>query len=265
MGMEKFQTGLLRVSGVDLEFVEGGSGRPILFLHPWIGLAPGLPFLDALGRRGRVLAPSHPGFGRSSLPRHFSSVDDLAYFYLDLLDHFNLRECVLVGVSFGAWIAAEIAIKCCDRIGALVLANPVGIKIGQADEVHIVDYFSVDSEQFAKLAYANPEHNWIDPATLSDEQLEIAARNRDAAALFGWQPFMYDPKLSQRLHRIKAPTLVIKGQQDRIVSANYAADFSKLLPTGQLEILPDAGHFPHIEQPQAFADRIGSFILQALK
>ena len=74
------------VNGVTLEAIERGRGRPILFLHPGIGIEPDAPVLAELARGGRLLAPTHPGFGTSQLPKGMSTVDDLSYFYLDLLD-----------------------------------------------------------------------------------------------------------------------------------------------------------------------------------
>src|SRR5262249_38587179 len=120
----------ITVTGVRVETVERGRGRPLLFLHPEIGLDPNALVLDRLAERARVIAPSHPGFGGSEQPRTFTTVDDLAYFYLDLLDQLDLTDTAIVGVSLGAWIAAEIATKSTQRISHLVLANAIGIKVG---------------------------------------------------------------------------------------------------------------------------------------
>src|SRR4030095_15141814 len=106
----------MTVNGIRLEVVEKGRGRPLLFLHPDIGLAPNAPVIDKLAENARVLAPSHPGFGGSEQPKAFTTVDDLAYFYLDLLHTLDLKDTVVVGVSLGAWIAAEIAVKSTARI-----------------------------------------------------------------------------------------------------------------------------------------------------
>ena len=145
----------LHLSGVDLQIMRRGTGRPILFLHPDIGLTPDLPVLDLLAARGQLIAPSHPGFMGSSLPRHFSTVDDLAYFYLDLLEMLDLSHVLVVASSFGAWIAAEMAIKTCERLSHLVLAGPVGIKIGEPFESAVVDMFATDMDEFRQLAYAD--------------------------------------------------------------------------------------------------------------
>ena len=121
------------INGVTLEATERGQGRPILFLHPGIGIDANAPVLDALAKGGHVIAPTHPGFGKSELPKGMSTVDDLSYFYLDLIEQRGLRDVLVVGVGMGGWIAAEMAVKSTERLSALVLGNPVGIKeIGRA-------------------------------------------------------------------------------------------------------------------------------------
>src|SRR5262245_60062948 len=131
------------VNGVRLEVIERGRGAPLLFLHPEIGIEGSAPAIDALARSRRVIAPTHPGFGGSDLPKGFSTVDDLSYFYLDFLEALSLRDVALVGVSFGAWIAAEIAVKSTERISHLVLVNAVGIKVSDRETRDIVDVWAL--------------------------------------------------------------------------------------------------------------------------
>ena len=90
------------VRGTRVEIMDLGSGRPMLFLNAGIGIDPGTAALGQLAKHLRVIAPSHPGFGGSERPPWMTTVDDLSYFYLDLLDQLDLNEVVLVGVSFGA-------------------------------------------------------------------------------------------------------------------------------------------------------------------
>lgn len=253
------QTSFIDIGDAKLELVRGGSGRPILFLHPEIGLSPTLPVLELLARRGQLLAPMHPGFGHSSLPRHITSVDDLSYFYLDFLEHLNLRDVIVVGVSFGAWIAAELAVKTCERISHLVLADPVGIKRGRPDEAEIVDLFAITREDFLQRAFADPNAGKRDDTSLSDEQALLVARQRETVALMSWTPYMHNPKLKSRLHRISAPTLVLWGEQDRITARDYARGFADLIPGAQFDTLANMGHFPHMEQPETFVHRIFQF------
>lgn len=255
-----YECSSIHLNGIDLELIKGGAGQPILFLHPEIGLRQGLPVLDLLARRGALLAPSHPGFIGSSLPRRFDHIDDLAYFYLDLLEELDLRDVLVVGISFGAWIAAEIAIKSCERISHMVLGGPVGIKIGGPDQHDIVDMFAIPEEKFFELAYADPAMADRDICEVSADQAEIVARNRDAAALFGWLPYMYDPKLRDRLHRIAVPTLILKGDKDQIITDHYARTFAELIAGSSFDEIGQAGHFPHVENPREFVDKIFQFV-----
>ena len=250
---------LRTVAGVRVEWNETGDGAPILFLHPGIGIAPDAPVLERLAAKCRVIAPSHPGFGRSEQPKDFTTIDDLAYFYLDLMDELRLEHVTLVGVSFGGWIAAEIAVKSCARITRLVLADALGIKVGARDTRDIADMFAMSEADFLALAYANPEVGKRDYKAMSEADILPIARNREAMARYGWQPYMHDPKLKQRLHRIGVPALVLWGEADRIVSPDYGKAYAAALPSARFEILAGAGHFPHVEQPDDFASRVLAF------
>src|SRR5262245_39479129 len=135
------------VNNVRVELIERGHGKPLLFLHPEIGIEPAAPVLDQLASRMPVLAPAHPGFGRAEQPRSFATVDVLAYFYLDVLERRELSRVTGVGVSFGGWIAAEIAIKSSERLSHLVLSNAVGIKVGGRDTRDIVDIYAIPESE----------------------------------------------------------------------------------------------------------------------
>lgn len=248
------------VNGVHLETIERGSGQPILFLHPSIGLDPNAPVLELLSHENRVIAPTHPGFGGSDLPKGMSTVDDLSYFYLDLLESMDLRDVAIVGVSFGAWIAAEIAVKTAERLSHLVLANAVGLKVSDRETRDIVDIWALTDEQFAELAYFDPKLGMHDYKSMSEADVLLAARNREATARFGWSPYFHDPKLKGRLHRIKIPTLFLWGTADRILSEQYGRSFCSAVANAKFEQIERAGHFPHVEQPQEFAKRTLAFI-----
>jgi pimeloyl-ACP methyl ester carboxylesterase len=250
---------MVTVSGVRLELIERGRGRPLLFLHPGIGIEHSAPVLEHLARSARVIVPSHPGFGRSDVPRWMNTVDDLAYFYLDLLEALDLRDVVLVGVSLGGWIAAAIAVKSTERLSALVLANAIGIKPGDRETRDIVDIFAATDEELAALAWHDPAAAVRDYKTMPDAEVTIAARNREALARFAWSPYMHDPKLPHRLHRIRIPTLFLWGASDRILSDAYGRAYCALISGAQFEPIGQAGHFPHLEQPEAFARRVLAF------
>jgi pimeloyl-ACP methyl ester carboxylesterase len=262
LALHPAEADFITVSGIRQELVTAGQGQPILFLHPALGLAGAETCLDLLARSGRVIAPSHPGFGRSDLPAWMNRVDDLAYFYLDLMDQLDLRDVVLVGASFGGWIAAEIAVKSTARLSRVVLAGAVGIKVGGREQRDIADIYALPRAELDRRMYSDPAR-MPDAASLSDEQLCLLARNREAEALFGWSPYMHDPKLTRRLHRIDVPTLVLWGAADGIVSPDYGRAFAAAIPGASFELIEGAAHLPHIEQPAAFAERAAAFMAGA--
>ena len=250
---------MISVNGIRIEMIERGSGRPLLFLHPGIGIDAGAPVLDRLAAGGRLLAPSHPGFGASEGPKHMTTVDDLSYFYLDLMDQLDLRDATVVGVSFGAWVAAAIAVKSAARIARLVMANAVGIKVGDRETRDIADIFALTDPQLNEIAYWDPKIAARDYKAMPVAAVTAIARNREALGRYGWQPYMHDPKLKGRLHRIRIPTLFLWGTHDRILTETYGRAYCAAIPGARFELIDKAGHFPHVEQPQIFADRVLAF------
>jgi len=253
----------VEIQNLAIEMTAKGQGRPLLFLHPGHPsgrLDPKAPVLDALAEHARVLAPTHPGFGGSPAPRELTTLDDLAYLYLDLLETLNLRDVVLVGVSIGGWIAAEMAVKSTERISALVLANAVGIKPSDRETRDIADIYAVTDKQLAELVWADPARMAANPKTLPDSDLIAMARSRESTGRYAWSPYMHNPKLKGRLHRVRIPTLVLWGAADRVTKTEYGKSYAAAIPGAKFETIDGAGHFPHLEQPQAFAKAVSAFI-----
>ena len=254
----------LVVNGVKIETIERGQenprARPILFLHPNIGIDPAAPVLDALAKGGRVIAPTHPGFGASELPKGMSSIDDLSYFYLDLIEQLDLRDILLVGVGIGGWLACDIAVKTTERIDRLVLGNPLGIKVGDRETRDIFDIWSLTQPEIDALAYFDPSIAKRDYNKLPEAEVLAAARNREATARIAWSPYMHNPKLKARLRRIDVPVLILWGVADRVIlNPDYGRSFAAAIPGARLESIERAGHYPHIEQPDEFARRTLAF------
>jgi pimeloyl-ACP methyl ester carboxylesterase len=250
----------LSIAGTSLELVERGAGRPLLFLHAGEGLAPERPWLELLARRYRVVAPWHPGWGNSALIDGMGLVDDLAYLYLDLAAELGLDDAVLVGACFGGWVAAEIMVRSTARFRHLVLADPLGVKFGGREERDIADMHAVPRAEYLKLAWADPAKGETDFSRLPDNELAVIAREREAFALYGWKPYMHNPRLGHWLHRIDRPTLLLWGAEDRIVTPSYGEKWRQAIPNAGLDLIADAGHFPHWEQPEAFVDRLSAFV-----
>jgi len=245
------------VAGVKAERLRFGQGRPLLYLHDGTGLEYSRTFLEGLGKRFQVHALSHPGFGGSDLPDNFTSVDDLAYHYLDYIESENLNDVVVVGVSFGGWIAAELATKASPRLSALVLIDAYGIKVGSRDKLDVADIFYLLPEEVRDMGWHKKRGGQKAPTI---EGARRIARNRESLSLFGWSPLLHNPKLLGRLHRIKIPTAVLWGESDRLAPVEYGRAYAAAIKGATFTLIPEAGHLPHLEQPDAVTQQINTFI-----
>ena len=258
-----------KVADVELELLDtdqgsgrgsGQEGHPILFLHGGGGFNPQQPFVAPLSAKRRLIAPLHPGFGKSSLPDWLDSVDDIAHLHLELMDILKLDNIDLVGCSIGGWIAAEMATKAPERFRRIVLSGPVGIKVGPPDKLDIPDIFAMPEADVLKLSLHDPERMKLDTAKMSDDDLSAMFRARETLALLTWEPWMHNPKLKRRLHRVGAPTLFIRGESDGLVSQAYLDAYAGLLPKARTLTIKAAAHVPQLEQPAAFAAAVLEFL-----
>ena len=247
------------IGGTLVETVIAGTGPPLLFLHGGDYVAQNKPFLDRLAHRYRVIAPRHPGFGTTPRPQWFRTVHDIAYLYLDLIERLALDDMLLVGSSFGGWIALELAVRSEARLGRVVLIDSLGVKLGGREERDIADIYALASEEVLGRSFVDPVRVIPDYAELDDAELLAITRDREATALYGWRPYMHDPALVHWLHRLTRPTLVLWGEEDGIVTPAYGERLATALPDARFERIAGAAHYPQIEQPDNVAAAIERF------
>ncbi len=101
------------------------------------------------------------------------------------------------------------------------MVGPVGVKVGPPDKLDIPDIFAMPQADVQKLIFHDPARMTPDTAKMTDDELAAMFRNRETLALLVWEPWMHNPKLKQRLHRVAAPALFIRGESDGLVSADY--------------------------------------------
>jgi len=248
------------MSGTDLEVLRRGVGRPVLLLHGGQNVDPRAPFLDMLGKHAEIIAPSHPGFGRTARPADFETVYDLVHFYLEFLEGLPHDKVTLIGLSFGGWLAAELAVNCRHRLEGLVLVDAFGIKVSNRETQDILDVFNTAPQEVQRRSWHDPATWAPDLDVLSDEELVIRARNWESLCLYGWNPYMYNPQLKRWLSRITVPTLVVWGASDGIVKPSYGRAYASLIPASRFELIERAGHHPEIEQARAFVDTVVKFL-----
>ena len=247
------------LGGIAVETEIAGEGPPLLFLHGGDYVAQNRPFLDRLARHFRVVAPRAPGFGATPRPPWCRTVHDIAYLYLDLLDRLDLRDTLLVGASFGGWVALELAVRSEARLGRLVLIDSLGVKFGGREERDIADIYALPGDEVLRRSFVDPARAVPDYGKLDDSEALAIARDREATALYGWKPYMHDPALAHWLHRITRPALVLWGEADGIVAPAYGERLAAALPHARFQCLAAAAHHPQIEQPEAVAQAIRRF------
>ena len=250
----------LDVKGVPVEIHRAGSGPPLLYLHAEQYYEQVRPYLDALAKKWRVIAPRHPGYGAASGATDLRSVDDLAYLYLDLLDELKLDNVVLVGASFGGWIALEMCVRNHARLSKLVLVSSVGVKFSGREERDFADLFYLPDIESFPMLFADWRRYAPSYAAMSSGQLEELARERHMLAHYGWRPYLHNPGLKRWLHRVDLPTLVLWGEADGFAKPSYGQSLASALPAAELMVIRDAGHYPEIEQSEAVIRAIDAFV-----
>jgi pimeloyl-ACP methyl ester carboxylesterase len=236
----------------------GADGRPVLLLHGGAGPDSVTGFGDALAGRFpfRVLSPVYPGFGGTARPGWLDSIGELALVLRGLLEDLDLTDVIVAGSSIGGWVAAELALAAPERVGQLVLIDPAGLD--SADHPS-ADFFALTPDQLAELSWANPEGHRIDPAAMPEAQRAILLGNREALLAYGGRT-MADPTLAVRLGGITAPTLVIWGEADRIVTPGYGKEYAAAIPGAVFREVPAAGHLPQLENPPAVLELFGELV-----
>jgi pimeloyl-ACP methyl ester carboxylesterase len=240
-----------------------GEGDPLLFLHGAGGLQGWPPFLESLARSFRVIAPDHPGFGRSEGLEHLDDVVDLALYYTEFIAAMGVDQPYLVGHSLGGMIAAEVAAIAPDVVSKLVLIAPLGLWL---DDHPVMDFFAATPEELAAAMFHDPGSAIAteslrvpsDPEAQLETVLE-RTKNLSAAGKFLWP--LPDRGLKKRIHRIAAPTLLLWGASDRLVPPIYGEAFLKRIQRARLTLFTGASHMLPFEKDDELVEVLTDFLL----
>jgi pimeloyl-ACP methyl ester carboxylesterase len=249
--------------GPELEITleQQGEGRPVLLLHGGGGPPSMGPLPSALAEDFTVIAPVHPGFAGTPRPQWYDGIDDIALTYLQLIEQRDLSDVLVVGSSIGGWIASEMAVREHQRITGTVLLNAVGINV---DGIELANFFSLTPQQMMAYSFHDPA-NAPNPAQLPQAAQDIQAANAATLAVYAREPYMHDPKLRQRLALVPTPVAVIWGESDQIAPEPYGRAYAASFPHSSFQPIPQAGHLPHLEQPQPVLGAIRSFARQTTR
>jgi pimeloyl-ACP methyl ester carboxylesterase len=246
------------IAGCKTHFLRGGSGPTVLFLHGGGGAGIWLPFFKKLSDSYDVIVPEHPGFGRTDTPEWLDNIGDVANFYFEFIEKLNLKNIHLVGNSLGGWIASEIAVRNSSPLASLTLLAPAGIHVAGKPPG---DLFLWTPEQLVRNLFHNQAMaEKIMQMPVDAEERQRQMKNALGLAKLAWQPRLYDPNLRKWLHRIALPTLIVWGDDDKLIPPAYGAEFQKLIPGSKLEIIKDCGHALQSEKPDEAAALISRHI-----
>lgn len=256
------QIEFVEIAGKKIQLMTGGEGEPLLYLHGAGEQLIWFPFHQALASGRKLYVPAHPGFGESSGYDEIDSMEDYVFHYLDFFDAMGWKSIDIVALSFGGWIAAEIATRAPERVHRLVLVDAAGLGV---EEAPIADFFAVLQKpaKLRELLFCDPNSALAQmeiPSEPAPEQMLEAFRAMQATARVGWNPLLQNPKLRGRLRRVTAKTLIVWGDHDRLIPPAHARAYHEGIKDSQLVWIEDSGHIPMAERPMEFLAAVLPFL-----
>jgi len=249
---------------VSVRVLGAGRGTPLVFLHGVSGFLFHNPFLDGLASRYRVYAPELPGYGESTGEELLEDMLDFALHGWDVVSALGLERPHLVGHSLGGMIAAEMAAIAPNDVGKLVLVGAAGLWL---PEHPVPDLFSCFLPQdYAGLLFHDADAgqamlaggvDFSGMEALAEFYIANSRRMATAGKLLFPIP---DRHVTKRVYRVTAETLVLWGEEDRLMPPVYGEKWRALIAGARLVQIAGAGHMLPYEQPDAFIAALSSFL-----
>jgi pimeloyl-ACP methyl ester carboxylesterase len=253
-----YRDDVISVRGRQVRLWRGGQGRPLLYLHD-VWSQAWQPIHDQLAARYEVVFPVHPGFEGADEIADIDSMEDLVFHYLDVLEALQIETPILMGASFGGWLAAEFAVRYAGRLRSLILVDALGLRVPGAPAT---DLFQLETSLMRRAMFADPDAAaayTLVPDVPPQESMLSTLKARRAFARFAWQ-FPDNPKLASYLYRIHCPTLIVWGERDGVVPLSHGEVYQAGIAAAELVVIPACGHLPQVEQPQALTTAVVNFL-----
>lgn len=245
------ETKTVKTQHAPVRYFEGGKGAPLVYLHGAGGVTAEDPLLNKLAESHHVFAPLLPGYGDSEECGEIRDMLDFTLHTADVVEALGLKDPILVGHSMGGMIAAEMAAIAPNDFSRLGLICPAGLWL---DDHPIPDLFAMlpyempqylfhDVEAGTKLMTAGVALD--DPEWLKGFLVQNARQMGMAGKILFPIP---ERGLSQRLYRIKAKTVLVWGDSDRLIPPTYAHAWKKAIRGAELVSIPEASHMVTLEK-----------------
>jgi len=237
-----------------------GKGKPIVILHGWGGSSDSWERVaKILCLKGyKVISPDFPGFGKSITPLKIWDLDDYTNWLEDFLHSLKLKNISIISHSFGGRVAVKFAAKHSTQIEKLILCSPAGVRIkpnlstqtalyanavgGFILNKKVLNLFKGSIKSWSYFFLRNSDYVKADKA-MREIMKKVLAED-----------------LTQKLVEIRAETLIVWGEKDRLIPLKYAYVFKGHIKNSKLKILPKIGHSPHLEDPEKFIEVIFKFL-----
>jgi len=239
-----------------VRYLEGGQGEPLVFLHGAGGMTETDPLLVELASRFHVYAPYIPGYGETEECGEIRDMLDFALHTWDVVEALGIKNPILVGHSMGGMIAAEMAALAPNDVSRLALICPAGLWL---DDHPIVDMFSLLPFEMPKYLFHDAEKG----AALMTSGLDLSdpkflqgylVRNARQLGMAGKLLFPIPERgLAERLYRVKAKTVIVWGESDKLIPPIYGPAFQEKIAGAKLVNVPEAGHMVIAEKPAEVA------------
>ncbi|HEX4837564.1 MAG TPA: alpha/beta hydrolase [Solirubrobacteraceae bacterium] len=268
-------------AGSPVNVIDLGEGPAIVFVHGLSGSWPNwLEQMPVFASDHRVIAMDLPGFGHSPMPAERITISAYARILDELLGALDVGAATFVGNSMGGFVSAELAIAYPQRVERLVLVSAAGISTYRRRDVERVEPYlrrmgpmlavytgwtAAQSNRVARrpglrnltlgLVTRHPSRL---PAPLAAEQLRGAGKPGFMQALRA----NIEYPVKERLPEIACPTLIVWGDEDKIIPVRDASVFEELIPDSRKVIFEGTGHMAMVERPAAFNELLDEFIAE---
>ncbi len=265
--MAKPRKRVISVLGGRLEMTVNvaGKGRPLVFLHSAGGFYWD-NFLDQLSEHYKVYAPHFPGTapGRPNDIEALDNLWDTVIAYEDMLDALKIKKYRLVGHSFGGLLASELAAQRPKAVEKLVLIAPIGLWLEDAP-YSVWNWCAPGPEEIMDVLFYDKTHPDVLKRMTPPENKRAADQwtvnfiwTLGCTGKVIWP--IPDKGLDKRIHRIQAPSLVVWGENDKLIPPAYAAAFGEALSDSEVFMIPQCGHEPPLEQREKLFNKVGAFL-----
>jgi pimeloyl-ACP methyl ester carboxylesterase len=248
---------------VDLNFQIRGQGPALIYFHPAAGLGWD-PFLEKTAESYTVYAPEFPGTTPGN-PYAIHQVDDLAdavLIYEEAIRGMNLSGAVAVGQSFGGMVALEIAAAFPGVFSKLIVLDPIGLWRAEAP---VANWIEAPPDKLPAMLFKDPTRPAAQAMLAMPTEPEAAVVataqlvwNLGATGKMVWP--IPDRGMEKRLHRVNAPTLIVWGEDDALISSSYASELGRRITGSRVELVADCGHIPQVEQCETTLRLVADFL-----